>query len=77
MQYIPKEGCYIYFRYDNKQTVMVITNTGDKKVKPDWIYYQERVKGFNYAKNVVTGTTTSLGEFEMDAGDSGVFELTQ
>ena len=38
MQFIPKDGVYIYFRYDNKQTVMVITNTGDKTIKPDWNY---------------------------------------
>jgi len=36
MQYIPKDGFYVYFRYDNNQTVMVATNTGEKTVKPDW-----------------------------------------
>ena len=30
MQYVPQDGFYVYFRYDNKQTVMVVSNTGDQ-----------------------------------------------
>ena len=44
MQFIPKDGLYIYFRYDSKQTVMVVTNTGDKDVKPDWSRMQKEQK---------------------------------
>lgn len=77
MQYIPKDGCYIYFRYDNKQTVIVITNTGDKKVKPDWSDFQERVKGFSQARDVVSGVIRPLATLEIGPGESWVMELVR
>lgn len=75
MQFIPKNGLYIYFRYDAKQTVMVVANTGDKKIKPDWNHFAERTNGFSQAKNVVSGKIKSLSEVEIEPGDSFVFEL--
>jgi glycosidase len=75
MQFIPKDGVYIYFRYDNKQTIMVITNTGDKPVKPDWNYYTERTAGFKQMKDVVSGNSTLLQGFEIKPKESFVFEL--
>lgn len=32
-QYVPDEGRYIYFRYDNQDTIMVIANTHDRKTQ--------------------------------------------
>ncbi|MDZ4793859.1 MAG: alpha-amylase family glycosyl hydrolase [Bacteroidota bacterium] len=75
MQFIPKEGVYIYFRYDTKQTVMVITNSGDKDINPDWSIYQERTKGFTQARNVVTGKTKPLNTLSIEAKESLVLEL--
>ena len=75
MQYIPKEGVYIYFRYDNKQTVMVITNTGDKNVKPDWSLFSERTKGFTQVRNVITGKIKALNGLDIEAKESVVLEL--
>ena len=75
MQYLPKDGLYVYFRYDQQQTVMTISNTGDKKIKPDWNWYQERVKGFTQARNVVTGKVKALSDIELDPKESYVMEL--
>jgi glycosidase len=75
MQFLPKNGVYVYFRYDNKQTVMVITNTSDKQMKPDLNVLAERVKGFSQARDVVTGKTISLNELSLDAKESFVLEL--
>lgn len=75
MQFIPKDGVYIYFRYDAKQTVMVITNTGEKAIKPDWNIYNERVKGFTQLKDVTSGKIFSLEGFEIKPTESFVFEL--
>ncbi len=75
MQFIPKDGLYMYFRYDNKQTVMVITNTGDKPIKPDWNYYSERTNGFKQIKDVVSGKSMPLDGFEIKPKESFVFEL--
>lgn len=75
MQYIPKDGMYVYFRYDNNQTIMVITNTGDKTLKPDWSWYSERMSGFTQARNVISGKVKQLAGMEIEPGDSFVFEL--
>jgi glycosidase len=75
MQYTPKDGLYIYFRYDNKQTILVATNTGTNAIKPDWNYFSERTKGFGKIKNVVTGEIKNLDGFELQPWDSFVFEL--
>lgn len=75
MQYIPKDGLYIYFRYDANQTLMIVTNGGDKNAKPDWNTYQERVKGFSTLKEVVSGNTMALTDLELKPKESFVFEL--
>jgi neopullulanase len=75
MQFIPKDGLYVYFRYDNKQTVMVITNTGDKDAKPDWSAYSERLTGFTQVRNVVSGKVKPLAGLEIESKESFVFEL--
>lgn len=75
MQFIPKDGLYVYFRYDTRQTVMVITNTGEKSLRPDWTVFAERTSGFTQARDIVTGKTRSLKEMEIGSKESFVFEL--
>ena len=60
MQYVPEDGVYTYFRYNNNQTVMVVMNTAnnEKTIHPD--RFAERTKGFATAKNIVSGTTAKL-----------------
>lgn len=77
MQYVPSDGVYIYFRYDAKQTVMVISNTGSKKIQPDWSFYSERINGFSQARNVVSGKTKLLTDITVEPGESFVFELVR
>jgi neopullulanase len=75
MQYLPKDGVYTYFRYDNKQTVMVISNTGSNSFRPDWNYLAERTAGFTKLRNVITGAVIPMSDFEIRAKESFVFEL--
>jgi glycosidase len=75
MQFIPKDGLYVYFRYDSKQTVMVVANTGDKDARPDWNMYAERIGGFSQARNVVSGKIRPLAGLVIEPKESFVFEL--
>jgi neopullulanase len=75
MQYLPKDGVYTYFRYDTKQTVMVISNTGSNSLRPDWNYLAERTAGFSRLRNVITGKVIAMSDFEIRAKESFVFEL--
>ncbi len=55
MQYVPVNGVYTYFRYTEKgETVMVIVNTDKKEQTLDCSHFEERVKGFSTAENVLT-----------------------
>lgn len=75
MQYLPKEGVYTYFRYDSKQTVMVISHTGSQPFKPDWNYLAERTNGFTKLRNVITGEIIPMSSLDVKPRESFVFEL--
>jgi neopullulanase len=55
MQFIPENEVYVYFRYDDAKTVMVIYNNKDKADTLNTTRFGERTNGFNSAVNVETG----------------------
>lgn len=76
MQYVPADdGVYVYFRYNNDQTVMVVMNTAKESKNISPFNYAERTNGFSKMKNVITGEITDLKEFSVEAKGSGVYEL--
>ena len=60
MQFVPEDWMYTYFRYDDKQTVMIVMNTSndEKTIKPE--RFSEITKGFTKARNVALGWTADL-----------------
>ncbi|MBS1664970.1 MAG: cyclomaltodextrinase N-terminal domain-containing protein [Bacteroidetes bacterium] len=60
MQYTPVGGSYVYFRYDEKQTILCAMNTGNKPVRLDFSRYAERTAGFRKGVDVLTGASYSL-----------------
>ena len=75
MQYAPKEGEYIFFRYDKKQTIMTALNAVDTTLKISMHHYDERTKGFTKMKNVITGEVSAITDFMLKPYESGVWEL--
>ena len=57
MQYVPYDGLYVYFRYDEKQTIMCVMNTSDKEQTVNTDNYEERTKGYNKVTDVLTRNT--------------------
>jgi glycosidase len=57
MQFVPEDGLYVYFRYDNSQTVMCVMNTSKTNKEINFSKYLERTKGFSKARSV-TGNET-------------------
>jgi glycosidase len=55
MQYAPNDGLYVYFRYDDKQTVMCVMNTAEKEMEVDFTKFAERTEGFKRAVDVGSG----------------------
>ncbi|MEL7532984.1 MAG: glycoside hydrolase family 13 protein [Bacteroidota bacterium] len=53
MQFVPENGVYVYFRYDEQQTVMVILNQNDSQQEVDFSRFSERLVGFSKAIDVL------------------------
>ncbi len=75
MQYLPQKGIYVYFRYDDKKTVMVVYNGDDKEQTTKTDRYSERIKAAKTAKNVITGETVDLSKLTVPAKSTLILEL--
>jgi glycosidase len=78
MQFVPEQGVYTYFRYDNQQTVMVVMNTANEERSIDTERFAECTKGFRTAKNIVTATTNGIsGSWKIPSKTIWILELTK
>jgi len=76
MQYVPVDAVYTYFRYDNKQTIMVVMNTANEERTIDPTRFVERVKGFSKAKSIVNAEELNLqSTWKMPAKTIWILEL--
>jgi len=75
MQFVPQDGVYTYFRYDNNQTVMVISNTGNRDFDVKMKRFEERLNGFSKLKDIQTGQERRLDDFTIKPKESFVFEV--
>ena len=57
MHYVPVDGLYVYFRYDEKQTIMCMMNTDKKEHQIDFKKYAERTTSFSKATNIISNNT--------------------
>jgi glycosidase len=78
MHYIPVDGLYVYFRYDENQTIMCIMNTSETEKEIDFSKYIERTAGFKNARNVITEDNKELSKKTTISGiQMWVLELTK
>jgi glycosidase len=76
MQYLPGNGVYAYFRYDQDQTIMCVMNATDKEKEIDFSKYPERTKKFSTATNIVDHTIYKIpGVFRLASNQMLVLEL--
>jgi len=74
-QYIPEKGIYVYFRYDNKKTVMIAYNSRENEQTTPTRRYFEQIKNAAKAKNVITGETMDLSKLTIPGKSTLVLEL--
>ncbi|MBS4012591.1 MAG: glycoside hydrolase family 13 protein [Bacteroidetes bacterium] len=55
--FVPQENIYVYFRYNDNETVMVIINSNEKNMELDMTRFAEATNGFSGAKDIITGKT--------------------
>jgi len=74
-QYIPEKGIYVYFRYDNKKTVMIAYNSRENEQTTSTIRYFEQIKNAAKAKNIITDETIDLSKLTIPGKSTLVLEL--
>jgi glycosidase len=76
MQYVPVNGLYVYFRYDEKQNIMCIMNTDSTSKQIDFKKYAERTTGFSKAINVIDNNSYNTSDtLTIPAKEMWVLEL--
>jgi glycosidase len=78
MQFYPEDAVYTYFRYDDKQTVMIVMNTSNDEKKLDVTRFAERTKNFSKAKNIITQSINDFSsEWKMPGKTIWIMELSK
>ena len=78
MQFVPEQDIYVYFRYDDNTTVMVLMNSSDKPRQVRTARYQERMHGFTSAKDIISGEhLTNLNIIQVSGHSTRILELQQ
>lgn len=76
MQFVPEDGVYVYFRYDEAKTILVALNTANEDRVLDTARFAERMQGFSHAKNIVSGVVlTDLTKLNIGKNQPLVLEL--
>lgn len=74
-QFVPDDGLYVYFRYDTKQTVMVVMNTAKKDKVVSFNNYKEMTGSFSQYTDIFTRSTSPLNDFTIGSYQTTVLEL--
>ena len=62
MQYIPSNALYVYFRYDEKQSILCALNSDTVSASLNFSDYAERTRGFQTATNIITGVDHPISQ---------------
>ncbi len=75
--FIPRDGVYVYFRYNDKESVMVVLNNNEKESKTiRRETYSESMAGFTHGHDVVSGKEIDdLSSFEISPKSAMIIEL--
>ncbi|MFT4093680.1 MAG: alpha-amylase family glycosyl hydrolase [Niabella sp.] len=60
MQFAPYDGIYVYFRYNDQQTIMCAMNTNERPVTIMTGRFEERLQPFRSGRDVVSGQVIPL-----------------
>ncbi|WP_155960831.1 glycoside hydrolase family 13 protein [Flavobacterium daejeonense] len=74
--YVPENNVYVYFRFTDAKTVMVVVNNSLASSKINPKRFQENIKNFKIGKDVLTGKQFELsGLFEIEGQSALILEL--
>ncbi|MEI7508985.1 MAG: glycoside hydrolase family 13 protein [Flavobacterium sp.] len=76
MHYIPENNVYVYFRYNDTETVMVVMNNNTDKQTIKLNHFKESIKNYQTGTDVLSGKQINLkDDLEIEGKSVFVFEL--
>ncbi len=76
LQFIPFDNVYVYFRYDEYKSVMVIINNNTKDQKINVARFKEGIKDFKTGTDIITDSNINITEdFSIPSKTSLILEL--
>ncbi len=74
--FIPAEGVYVYFRYNEKTTVMVVMNNNAETKLIETKRYNEFLKNFESGREIISGNTLKdLSKLSIEGKSAVIIEL--
>ena len=74
--YIPESNVYVYFRYNEKETVMVVINNNSEKQILKTNRFKENIQNFKAGNDILSGKTIDLNnEIEIEGKSALIIEL--
>ncbi|WP_294304483.1 glycoside hydrolase family 13 protein [uncultured Chryseobacterium sp.] len=74
--FVPQDNVFVYFRYNDKESVMVVLNNNDQQKNVDVKHFAESLNPFTAGKDVISGKEFSVkSDFTIPARTSMVIEL--
>jgi hypothetical protein len=74
--FVPENGIYVYFRYHESESVMVVFNNNEETKTVETKRFAEGLKGFRSAYEVVSGQNiANLNTLQIPAKTAWVLEL--
>ncbi len=67
MQFVPEDGIYVYFRYNETKTIMIIMNSNATEKTVSTNRYQERILGAKSGLDIVSNQSIALTNLKVPA----------
>jgi neopullulanase len=78
MQFVPQDAVYVYFRYSEKQIIMVVSNTSKSEKNIDTSRFEEILKGSKSAKNIIDDVNIAdISNLKIPAKGVMILEINQ
>jgi glycosidase len=76
VHFLPKNGLYVYFRFDEKQKIMIILNKNKTNTTLQLNRFEEMLKGTSSGKDILTAKEYMLKEsIEVPANEPLILEI--
>jgi len=78
MHYLPENEVYVYFRYTDTETVMVVLNSSKKEATLDTKHLHERLNGFSKGTEIISGKIIdNLQKIQIPARSALLIDLSK